>query len=75
MYKGTFPVVALMVGTAVLRLSNCVTDDMPDGSASNEMDNSITYNVTCEHEPVDIAVTLSLMVGILMVSTTIHVRV
>jgi len=56
------------VGTAVLRLSNCVTDEpMDNGSVSNEMDNSTTHNVTCEHEPVDIAVTLSLIVGILMV--------
>ena len=55
----------------MLRLSNCVTDDMPDDSASDETDNSTTYNVTCEHEPVDIAVTLSLMVGILMVSVAI----
>ena len=66
---GTFPVVALMVGTAVLRLSNC--DEASDGGSANEMDNSTTSNVTCEHEPVDIAVTLSLMVGILMVN--IHV--
>ena len=61
-----------MVGTAVLRLSNCVTTDMPsaddDGSG---VVNSTTHNVTCENEPVDIAVTLSLMVGIFMVSESI----
>ena len=63
--------VALMVGTAVLRLSNCVTNDITvdDGSGSIDVDNnSTTYNMTCENEPVDIAVTLSLLVGIFMVS-------
>lgn len=69
---GTFPVVALMVGTAVLRLSNCtcVTNDMlpaDDDDCSDTMVNS----TTCENEPVDIAVTLSFMVGIFMVS--IHI--
>ena len=63
-----------MVGTAVLRLSNCATaaadDDMSaavNGSQSN--DSSTTSDVTCENEPADIAVTLALLVGVFMVSS------
>ena len=61
-----------MVGTAVLRLSNCATaaDDMSaavNGSHSN--DDNTTSDVTCENEPADIAVTLALLVGVFMVSS------
>ena len=62
-----------MVGTAVQRLSNCVTaNDMLPVDDGSGVDNSTTYNMTCENEPVDIAVTLSLMVGILMVSSCMY---
>ena len=70
---GTFPVVALMVGTAVLRLSNCVTNDMlpMEDGGSGTVNSTMEYIMTCENEPVDIAVTLSLLVGIFMVSINI----
>ena len=61
-----------MVGTAVLRLSNCVTNEISsvdDGSGSGDVANSTTNDVTCENEPTDIAVTLALLVGIFMVRT------
>ena len=58
-----------MVGTAVLRLSNCPPNDMPDDDDSSSGGNSTTDDVACENEPVDIAVTLALLVGIFMVST------
>ena len=58
-----------MVGTAVLRLSNCSPNDMPDDEDSSSGGNSTTNDVVCENEPVDIAVTLALLVGIFMVST------
>ena len=67
---GTFPVVALMVGTAVLRLSNC--DMLPvEDDGSGTVNSTTEYITTCENEPVDIAVTLSLLVGIFMVSINI----
>ena len=65
-----------MVGTAILRLSNCVPvvdtsmDDLSD-NISNTSNN--TMMTVCENEPVDIAVTLSLMIGIFMVSIYIKV--
>ena len=65
-----------MVGTAVLRLSNCAAaadDDGDDMSAavdgSQIVDNSTTSDVICENEPADIAVTLALLVGVFMVSS------
>jgi len=68
-------VVALMVGTAVQRLSNCVTDDMSmnDNNSTSSGDDTtnstaMMNNETCENDPVDIAVTLALLIGILMVS-------
>ena len=61
-----------MVGNAVLRLSNCVgvTDTSMDNDNSSNSSNGtmMTTNMVCENEPVDIAVTLSLMIGIFMVS-------
>lgn len=66
--------VALMVGTAVQRLSSCDngagnTADMSmndSSSDSSDMGNGTT--VACEDNSVDIAVTLCLLVGIFMVS-------
>ena len=72
--------VALMVGTAVLRLSNCVTNDVismddDDNSSSTDVGNDSVTNtddvITCENEPVDIAVTLALLVGTIMVSAAV----
>ena len=70
-----------MVGTAVLRLSNCVTNDISmdddnnsSSSSSDVMDNdTMTNTVTCENEPVDIAVTLALLVGVFMVSAVSYI--
>lgn len=74
-YLGTFPVVALMVGTAVQRLSNCVTDDNNGNRISRDdtTNNTVMMNdeMICENDPVDIAVTLALIVGIFMVSNYI----
>ena len=81
---GTFPVVALMVGTAVQRLSSCDSDgagntadmsmdnksDGGDMAGSGDMGNG-TAVAACEDNSVDIAVTLCLLVGIFMVSVTI----
>jgi len=59
-----------MVGTAVQRLSDC--NDVPvtaNGTIVSSDDDDVT-NATitvCVHEPVDIAVTLAMMVGVLMV--------
>jgi len=72
---GTFPVVALMVGTAVQKLSNCEVDTTNDDITVNDDDSSsnntmtTTNEMTCENDPVDIAVTLALIVGIFMVSS------
>jgi len=63
-----------MVGTAVQRLSNCVTDDMSmnDNSTSSGDDTTnstaMMNNEICENDPVDIAVTLTLIIGMFMVS-------
>jgi len=66
LFIGTFPVVALMVGTAVQRLSECndliITTNGTDGDITN------TTVTVCDNDPVDIAVTLAMMVGMLMVS-------
>ena len=61
--------VALMVGTAVQRLSTCDGADMSMDNNTNgdNMDNG-TMAVACEDNSVDIAVTLCLLVGIFMVS-------
>ena len=82
LHTGTFPVVALMVGTAVQRLSNSCDDgagntaDISDMSTDNSSDSSGMGNGTvapaavaaCEDNSVDIAVTLCLLVGVFMVS-------
>ena len=65
---GTFPVISLMVGTAVLRLSNCAPNDASGENVTGSDGNSTTNDITCENDPVDIAVTLALLVGIFMVS-------
>ena len=56
-----------MVGTAVQRLSECsdmivATNGTSDGDIIN------TTVTVCDNDPVDIAVTLAMMVGVLMVS-------
>ena len=63
-----------MVGTAVLRLSNCATAAAADDTSaavedSHSNDYNTTSDVTCENEPADIAVTLALLVGVFMVSS------
>ena len=74
---GTFPVVALMVGNAVTRISsvesvcdstNNSTDT--DNSTRQEVSTDPCYQDGCEILAVDIAVTLSFLVGILMVNAT-----
>jgi len=58
-----------MVGTAVQRLSNC--NDVitfTNGTAMSDDDITNTTMTVCDNEPVDIAVTLAMMVGVLMVS-------
>ncbi|XP_065900969.1 prestin-like isoform X2 [Dysidea avara] len=67
---GTFPVVALMVGTAVQRLSECsdmivATNGTSDGDIIN------TTVTVCDNDPVDIAVTLAMMVGVLMIMASV----
>jgi len=58
-----------MVGTAVQRLSDC--NDVPVTTNGTIVTNDdVITNATmtvCVHEPVDIAVTLAMMVGVLMV--------
>ena len=63
---GTFPVVALMVGTAVQTHSCDVSMDDRNGTDDDMSNNTVT--ASCDASPVDIAVTLSLLVGIFMVS-------
>jgi len=65
-FIGTFPVVALMVGTAVQRLSDC--NDMIITTNGTDDDIINTTKTVCDNDPVDIAVTLAMMVGVLMVS-------
>lgn len=60
--------VSLMVGTAVQRLSNCIKNDTLVDASSGD-NNSTSHETTCENDPVDIAVTLALLVGVFMVST------
>ena len=66
---GTCPVVALMVGTAVQTHSwdgdGGVAMDDRNGT-DDDMSNS-TVTASCDASPVDVAVTLSLLVGIFMV--------
>ena len=59
-----------MVGTAVLRLSNCAATDLSPDDVNNSSDvaNDTTTAIVCENEPADIAVTLALLVGFIMVS-------
>ena len=65
---GTFPVVALMTGDAISRLThddpNCLNTtnySLPDGGGDP------CFHDACEQRKINIAVTLSLLVGILMV--------
>jgi MFS superfamily sulfate permease-like transporter len=78
---GTFPVVALMVGNAVTRLSSAssVCDDSGNstttGNTSSNASSSATsqeesdpcFQNSCETLAVDVAVTLSFLVGVIMV--------
>ena len=76
---GTFPVVSLMVGTAVTRITSavdyCNEEDLGSGSGFNvTMTTTIASNdsnpctqTPCNDLRADIAVSLSLLVGILMV--------
>ena len=65
-----------MVGTAVHRLSDCVTDDtsMNDSNSTSSGDDTtnsttmVNNEMICENDPVDIAITLALLIGIFMVS-------
>lgn len=73
LHAGTFPVVALMVGNAVTRVSSA--DSVCDGGADNStvIDNATRsssdpcFQDDCVVLTIDIAVTLSFLVGILMV--------
>ena len=58
-----------MVGTAVQRLSDC-NDLIINANGTTMSDDDITNTTVtvCDNEPVDIAVTLAMMVGVLMVS-------
>ena len=88
MHAGTFPVVALMVGNAVTRISSA--ESVCDTANNSTIDNTTEENLTatgedlfsdpcyqdgCEVLTVDIAVTLSFLVGILMVSHILHLSV
>ncbi|XP_065902634.1 prestin-like [Dysidea avara] len=73
---GTFPVVALMVGTAVQRIAHCdEAATMAPMMANNTMMNMTNSTSSggsssgedCDSIKVDVAVTLALMVGILMI--------
>ena len=76
-FVGTFPVVALMVGNAVTRISSLdtVCDDGTVNITNTSINDTTTstsdecYQNECEILAVDIAVTLSFLVGIIMVST------
>ncbi|XP_064398689.1 prestin-like [Halichondria panicea] len=68
---GTFPVVALMVGNAITRLTNdlpeCMTNStLMEGMMDNSTDDPCALS-DCDSLRVEIAVTISLMVGILMI--------
>ena len=82
MYVGTFPVVALMVGNAVTRLSSAssVCDDSGNSTTTGNTSSNASSSATssreesdpcfqngCETLAVDVAVTLSFLVGIIMV--------
>ena len=67
---GTFPVVALMTGDAITRL----THDLPicamnSTNETADVDVNPCSHSECEQMQVDIAVSLSVLVGILMVSS------
>lgn len=64
---GTFPVVALMVGTAVQTHSCDDGGDVAMDDRNGTDDGMSNSTVTCDASPVDVAVTLSLLVGIFMV--------
>ena len=79
-HTGTFPVVALMVGTAVTRLTSaadfCQPPDIGNGSGYSNVTMATTAvaNLSdpcaqsqCDDLRAEIAVSLSLLVGILMV--------
>ena len=76
-YAGTFPVVALMTGDAITRLTHDLDICNFNRSLTNEtadmMSNGSDFvdpcaHPECEQMQVDIAVTLSVLTGILMVS-------
>ena len=62
-----------MVGTVVQRLSDC-NDIIINTNGTTISDDDITNTTVtvCDNEPVDIAVTLAMMVGVLMVSYYWH---
>ena len=79
-HTGTFPVVALMVGTAVTRLTSaadfCQPPDIGNGSGYSNVTMATTAAANlsdpcaqsqCDDLRAEIAVSLSLLVGILMV--------
>ena len=68
-HTGTFPVVALMVGNAITRLTNDLPEcnsTLVEGMMDNSTDDPCALS-DCDSLRVEIAVTISLMVGILMV--------
>ena len=71
-YIGTFPVVALMTGDAITRLTHEL--EICNFNSTNETEDVLfdssdpCAHPECEQMQVDIAVTLSVLVGILMVS-------
>lgn len=64
---GTFPVVALMVGNAVTRLTSVEDFCNLNETESTNSSSDPCYQSQCVTFTVDIAVTLSFLVGILMV--------
>ena len=66
-YIGTFPVVALMVGNAVTRLTSAEDFCNLNGTESTNSSSDPCHLSQCTTFRVDIAVTLSFLVGILMV--------
>ena len=73
MCAGTFPVVALMTGDVITRLTHeidiCNIFNETNGTLDTiAMETNPCAHSDCEQLKVDIAVTLSLLVGILMVS-------
>ena len=71
---GTFPVVALMVGNAVTRLTSANDFCNLNGTESTNSSSDPCYLNQCETFRVDIAVTLSFLVGILMVRIVLSIH-